>query len=134
MHTLAARKGERGLKANWIRSLRREGMNYQIVVLEETTKDLLNEREIWWIAKYRPLGKLTNICDGGESDWKNRKPKPPKPPKRTDGYVIAKTVDEHFTKSQIDTTVLLLREMQAECAERKYLSQQRERARRERLR
>lgn len=65
LHAWFARRNERGHKANWIRSLLAEGLEYVIVVIEETTEEQLNARETWWITWYRPFGRLTNISDGG---------------------------------------------------------------------
>lgn len=56
------------VKNDWIRELKKEGLEYEIDVLEETEKEKLAEREVWWIANYRPFGLLTNLSDGGEYD------------------------------------------------------------------
>lgn len=55
-------------KANWIRSLQREGLTYTIEVLEIVPScELLNEAERYWIAKARGGGwPLTNHTVGGE--------------------------------------------------------------------
>lgn len=51
----------------WIEKLRRLGHEYQILVLEETTKDQLAEAECEWIAEARRQGvDLLNLTDGGE--------------------------------------------------------------------
>lgn len=71
-HASAARKGERGHKANWIRLLQEHGLSYEIVVLEETSKESLNERETWWISQYRGSSRLTNISDGGMHEGDQR--------------------------------------------------------------
>lgn len=65
VHSWYARKGENSYKARWIRSLQKIGLKPDIVVLEETTKEQLDAREIWWIAKYRATGRLTNLSAGG---------------------------------------------------------------------
>lgn len=59
-------------KAAWIRKLQAAGLQYEIVVLEQLgddcSKDLINAREIAWIALGREaLGdRLTNGSDGGD--------------------------------------------------------------------
>ena len=67
-HLRLALAGEKGHKANWIRSLCDSGFDYRIVALEElATPDLCNEREIAWIAYGRQAGwPLTNATDGGD--------------------------------------------------------------------
>lgn len=67
-HFYQAKHGERGFKSNWIRSLDSLGLKYEIVVLEQTALELLDEREIWWIAQGRIAGTLTNVSDGGDGD------------------------------------------------------------------
>ena len=50
----------------WIRSLLKEGVSPSILVLEECERQLLDEREVFWINHYRRLGyKLTNMTTGG---------------------------------------------------------------------
>lgn len=56
---------EKSHKASWIRSLHAIGLNYEIVILEETTDNELDLCEVSWIARYRPTGLLTNVSDGG---------------------------------------------------------------------
>jgi len=59
-------KKDRTYKGNWIRSLLKEGLSYEIVVLEEGVNDL-GWREQVWIAYARGLEwRLTNATDGGE--------------------------------------------------------------------
>lgn len=60
-----SRNREQSPKANWVRALRKHNLEYTIIVLEDTTAKLLNERETWWIAWYRPFGRLLNLSDGG---------------------------------------------------------------------
>lgn len=56
--------------ARWIRRLRRNGGAPIMVVLEAANDENWQERECWWIARYRHLGaRLTNITDGGEGGW-----------------------------------------------------------------
>lgn len=52
--------------ARWIRTLLREGLAPEIVLLEESDGDWV-QAEIWWIAKGRELGwPLTNSTIGGD--------------------------------------------------------------------
>lgn len=71
-HAELARNGERGHKANWIRSLQAIGRRYEIVVLEEVIESELNARETFWITFYKPFGLLTNISDGGLNEGDQR--------------------------------------------------------------
>lgn len=67
VHAGLARRGERGHKANWIRSLLSAGLSYEIVVLENNPPDL-DAAECYWISVGRAaLGlRFTNLCDGGQ--------------------------------------------------------------------
>lgn len=67
-HASAAKRGEKGRKANWIRSLQRLGLSFKTVIIERTERDKLNEREKFWISIYKSFCDLTNISDGGDSD------------------------------------------------------------------
>jgi len=55
-------------KTNWIQELSRAGFNYEVCVLEESTsREELQQAEIWWIAFGRACGwPLTNETDGGD--------------------------------------------------------------------
>lgn len=54
-------------KGNWIRQLLAAGTIYGAYILEECSSELLNQREIAWIAHARILGwPLTNHTDGGD--------------------------------------------------------------------
>lgn len=65
-HRYAASLRRKSHKNHWIKALRAEGLDYIIVVLEESPQDL-NATEIWWIAYGRACGwPLTNLTDGGE--------------------------------------------------------------------
>jgi len=57
-----------GYKGNWIRSLREQGQDFGIRVLEEVSDEAqLSAREIAWIAEGRAQGwRLTNLTDGGD--------------------------------------------------------------------
>src|SRR5258708_20786249 len=61
-------KRDKTHRATWIRSLRREGFDYKIHILEELYNiDGLNEAELKWIAYGRSNGwPLTNHTDGGD--------------------------------------------------------------------
>ena len=55
---------------NWIRSLRRQGLLPELVLLEETT-DWCNA-ECTWIEMFREAGyPLLNVADGGQGGYKN---------------------------------------------------------------
>ena len=52
------------------RAIRKYGFdNFSFEVLEETTKDKLNEREIYWIAKFNSNDSIYgyNLTSGGEA-------------------------------------------------------------------
>jgi hypothetical protein len=66
-HARQARCGERGHKANWIRQLQTLGLDYIIVIVEQTTIDRLDDRERHWIKYYRAQGHLLNVLDGGSN-------------------------------------------------------------------
>jgi hypothetical protein len=55
-------------KNNWVKSLIMNNKIYGIKVIEECdTKEILNEREIYWIKFYKDKGaNLTNSTEGGE--------------------------------------------------------------------
>lgn len=58
---------ERNYKTGWIKSLLAAGLDYTIVVLEETSPDALADAERFWIAHGRACGwPLTNLTDGGD--------------------------------------------------------------------
>lgn len=64
-HAYEKYKGK-GEKARWIASLQEEGLSYEIITLENvSSREELDARETWWIAWYRPLGRLTNVSAGG---------------------------------------------------------------------
>lgn len=63
-HVNEAKKGIATHRCNWIRSLLDRGIEPAAIVLEEVTAENWQEREIWWIAKFRAI--LTNATDGGE--------------------------------------------------------------------
>lgn len=67
-HAHAARKGDGGLCANWIRGLLDLELMYEIVVLEYVVDaSVLVDREVWWIACGRNNGwPLLNQTIGGE--------------------------------------------------------------------
>lgn len=58
----------------WLRSLKKNGTPYTIDVIEEfDSSALMNEREIYWIAKLKSEGHdLLNSTDGGESSARGR--------------------------------------------------------------
>lgn len=66
----SALKGDRTRKANWIRSLLAHGLDYQIVVLQESSIETLNVDEQWWILYGSASGwPLTNVKGGGGVDF-----------------------------------------------------------------
>lgn len=67
------RNREETHKARWIRSLLSRGLEYEIVILDETVPEALYDLEQWWIVYGRALGwPLTNLTDGGPGNlgWK----------------------------------------------------------------
>ena len=54
-------------KNNWIKSLIKMGLIPKIVIIEDCKfKEILNDKEVYWIAFYRKINKkLTNMTDGG---------------------------------------------------------------------
>lgn len=60
-------------KTNWIKSLKNEGLDYIIEVLENCeSEEQVMQQEIYWIKFHKELGtNLTNLTDGGEgnSGW-----------------------------------------------------------------
>lgn len=53
-------------KANWILKLKREGKDLIFDVLEKTTQECIDQREIFWMNKLRNAGhSLLNMADGG---------------------------------------------------------------------
>lgn len=54
-------------KDRWIISLRKLGLIPELIIMEITTFDKINDREKFWIAEYRSLGfNLTNQTAGGD--------------------------------------------------------------------
>jgi len=53
-------------KSNWIKNLESKGLLPYMQVLEEIDNDNWEDRECYYINKYRKKGKLTNLTDGGE--------------------------------------------------------------------
>lgn len=55
-------------KTAWIRGLSERGLKPELVILEETTQKQWEERERYWIKRYRDEGApLVNILEGGAS-------------------------------------------------------------------
>lgn len=97
-------KTERTHKGYWIQSLLRVGARPRIIVLEQTTKELLNEREIWWINNYRSRNqRLLNIQLGGDNfDVSCVKEAGYRPPFMTSAERIA--FDTHAATTRISNT------------------------------
>lgn len=56
----------------WIAQLKQQGLEPDLIVLEETNEQEWAERECFWIAKGRELGwRLTNITNGGKGGPSN---------------------------------------------------------------
>lgn len=54
-------------KARWIKKCIADGARPLILTLEETSKDLLDEAEIFWIEYMKSIGSpLTNLTTGGD--------------------------------------------------------------------
>ena len=54
-------------KGRWLRQLNAEGLRPLITVIENCTRDVLSDREIFWIAEGRRRGwPLTNLTNGGD--------------------------------------------------------------------
>lgn len=54
-------------KSSWVSSLHKQGLDFEIVVLQESTLESLNDDERWWIAYGRISGwPLTNMTEGGD--------------------------------------------------------------------
>lgn len=60
-------KREKTHKANWIKSLLRDGLNPIMTLIDETDNENWQQCEIGWIAHYRAMGcNLVNSTDGGD--------------------------------------------------------------------
>lgn len=64
-HISKARKSPTTHRDKWINSLIRLGLKPEIKVIEYCTKDIWQDREIYWISYYRGIHSLTNHSDGG---------------------------------------------------------------------
>ena len=63
-HIREARQGVVSHKCNWIRQLLNQGLKPLVLLLEETED--WQTREVFWIAHYQSIGKLTNLAEGGK--------------------------------------------------------------------
>lgn len=61
-HALARRSH----KNSWLKNLLARGQSPMLCILQEAPLEEAYELEKWWIAVYRPNGRLTNATDGGE--------------------------------------------------------------------
>lgn len=58
-------------KSNWIKSLLKDKKKPEIIILEEVDNDIWEEREKYWIKKYKDSGvDVTNFTNGGEGGEK----------------------------------------------------------------
>jgi len=55
-------------KKNWIKSLLKEGLRAELVILEECEKSNWQEREKYWISVYKE--RLTNSNEGGAGEFR----------------------------------------------------------------
>lgn len=79
---------ESSYKNNWIKSELLNGNGILITIIEEVNDDNWQEREIFWISKYRELGyKLTNGTFGGE------------------GILLTKDVISKRNKTKVDNNI-----------------------------
>lgn len=54
-------------KGRWIKELHGEGLSYEIVLIQEVDREILETAEIHWIAYFRAMGcPLTNLTNGGD--------------------------------------------------------------------
>lgn len=69
-HRRPAPSSKKYHSTRWVESLRRLGMTFEIVILEECPSEMFEDLcalEVWWIAYGRACGwDLTNMTDGGE--------------------------------------------------------------------
>jgi group I intron endonuclease len=60
-----------GLKENWLRYLKNNGLKPTIEVLDEGTEENIDDLEIYWISQFKTWGfTLKNVSEGGNSIWK----------------------------------------------------------------
>lgn len=66
---------DRTHKGYWIRQLLRDGLMYEVEVLEVHARaEDLPEAEMFWIAYFRSVGcRLTNMTAGGDGTWGTKK-------------------------------------------------------------
>lgn len=65
-HKTKCMKEKNNHKKNWIKSLLNKGKMYQVIVIANSGTPLnLGDLEQYWIAYYKPFGKLTNWAKGG---------------------------------------------------------------------
>jgi hypothetical protein len=62
-HIREAKKNKKTHKCYWINNVIENGSKIDFIILEEVDINKWEEREIYWIDKYR--NTLTNICSGG---------------------------------------------------------------------
>lgn len=60
-------------KDNWLKQLKLENLLSQVTItlIEECSISALDEREMFWIAKYKKTSPLTNIQEGGQKHHKH---------------------------------------------------------------
>ena len=64
---LVEKTGQYNHRQSWLKSLKDNGLNPVLVVLESVTEENWQEREMYWISFYLNLGcKLTNSTSGGD--------------------------------------------------------------------
>lgn len=72
-HSSEAKRGGNSRKNKWIRSVLKKGGKIEIILIEDTTEESWEEREIFWIG-FHKSDKLTNELEGGESGGKGGSP------------------------------------------------------------
>jgi GIY-YIG catalytic domain len=56
----------RSRRSSWLKNLLARGLQPMVCILQEVPVEQEDELERWWIAVYRPNGRLTNETDGGD--------------------------------------------------------------------
>jgi group I intron endonuclease len=67
-HKDETKRGVKSHKNNWIKGLLKEGLNPEIIIIDEIESDDWSWLEIYWISQFKTWGfNLTNATDGGEN-------------------------------------------------------------------
>jgi len=65
-HKSMARKGDKTHKSCWIRSMFKKNLEPNIKIIGEYDKSIINGMEMYWIAFWGRVCKLTNLTIGGD--------------------------------------------------------------------